>query len=59
MTRDEQKLAKAIMILTEAYKEALQHDFIIRPMAYALYHTWKYFNDNEKGRDYDGGNRRA
>ena len=44
---DEQKLAKAIALLQANYNRAKNQSFIKKPMANALYETWKYFDGRE------------
>lgn len=44
------KLNRAIKILREEYTRA-QADVVVRkPMSYALYHVWRYFDRTEKPR---------
>ena len=50
MTRSEQKYQKAIKMLAEEYHKAQTMAFVRKPMAYALYQVWKWFNENEKPR---------
>lgn len=45
------ELDKAIAKLTELYDKALQNEQIHNPIAYALYHTWKEFDDKVKRPD--------
>lgn len=51
MTRNQIKLENAINKLKEEYDKALEMKFIIKPLAYALYQTWKYYNRNEAPRE--------
>lgn len=41
---------KVIVLLYENYKKALDQDFVMKPISYALYHTWKYVDKVEKSR---------
>ena len=50
MTRAEQKLNKAVKILTDEYNKALSDKYVQKPMAYALYQVWKHFDEKEKGK---------
>ena len=50
MTRSEMKLNKAIRILKEEYIKAQASTYVRKPMSYALYQVWKYFEKNEKER---------
>ena len=50
MTRSEQRLSKAIKMLKEEYIRAQASVFVRKPMAYALYQVWKWFDANEKER---------
>lgn len=38
-------------MLTNEYEKALAKDYVRKPMAFALYKTWKYFDKNEKVRE--------
>lgn len=42
---DKKSLEKAIKILTEQYDKALLNPIVKNPLAYALYHTWKVFDN--------------
>ena len=50
MTRSEQRMQKAINMLAEEYRKALAQVSVGKPMAYALYQVWKYFDTHEKSR---------
>ena len=50
MTRSEHKYQKAIKMLAEEYRKAQMLAFVQKPMAYALYQVWKYFDEHEKPR---------
>lgn len=50
MTRSEHKYQKAIKMLAEEYRRSQAMVFVRKPMAYALYQTWKWFDKNEKPR---------
>lgn len=34
-------LEKAIELLKSEYEDAKKQPFVVKPLAYALYHTWK------------------
>lgn len=40
-------LAKAIKVLTEQYEKAKKMDWVRKPIAYALYQTWKIFDERK------------
>lgn len=44
------KLGKAIADLIAAYEDAIHNDFVHKPVSYALYQTWKKWDENEKPR---------
>lgn len=48
MGRRKTELEKAIQALSEEYNKALGLDFVLNPIAYALYRTWKQFDIKEK-----------
>ena len=50
MTRSEHKYQKALKMLAEEYKRSQTMVFVRKPMAYALYQVWKWFDENEKPR---------
>lgn len=50
MTRSEQKYQKAIKMLAEEYHKAIVQVSVRKPMAYALYQVWRYFDQHEKSR---------
>ena len=50
MTRSEHKYQKAIKMLAEEYRMSQTRVFVRKPMAYALYQVWKWFDENEKPR---------
>ena len=50
MTRNEQRYQKAIKMLQDEYVKAQASAFVRKPMAYALYQVWKYFDIKEKSR---------
>lgn len=50
MTRSEQKYQKAIQMLTEEYRKAQANVYVAKPLSYALYQAWKYFDTHEKSR---------
>ena len=50
MTRSELKHQKAIKMLAEEYRKAQANVWVYKPMAYALYQIWKWFDKHEKSR---------
>ena len=48
MTRNEQRYQKAIKMLAEEYRKAQAAAYVHKPMSYALYQVWKYFDAYEK-----------
>lgn len=44
------KIDKAIKLLRAEYEKAQDLEFVHKPMAYALYQVWKYFDETEKDR---------
>ena len=50
MTRSEQRFEKAVKMLNEEYSLAMASCSVNKPMAYALYRVWRYFDKNEIGR---------
>ena len=43
-------IEKAIHLLLEEYKKAKKNDYILKPISFALYNVWKYFDSREKSR---------
>ena len=43
-------LAKAINMLQDNYERAQRLSYVRKPISYALYETWKYFDSKEKER---------
>ena len=41
---------RAIRKFNEFYDKALKSDYVEKPISWALYHTWKWFDNNEKSR---------
>ena len=54
MTRSEQKYQKAIKMLGEEYRKAQAAAYVHKPMAYALYQVFRWFDANEKPRIAEG-----
>ena len=50
MTRSEHKYQKAIKMIAEEYRKAQAIVFVRKPMSYALYQVWKWFDENERPR---------
>ena len=42
---------KVIRIFLKKYYLALDNPIVKKPVSYALYHTWKYFDEREKPRE--------
>lgn len=41
----------AIRKVTEEYFYAVKSEFVKKPISWALYTTWKYFDEREKAKD--------
>jgi len=50
MTRSEHKYQKAIKMLADEYRKSQAMVFVYKPMAYALYQVWKWFDEHETPR---------
>lgn len=50
MKRRLRDLYFALDLVCDAYNEAIKNDYIQKPIAYALYQTWKYFDEHERSR---------
>lgn len=50
VTRSEQRFEKAVKMLKEEYTYAMANCSINKPIAYALYRVWRYFDKTEIGR---------
>jgi len=50
MTRSEQRFQKAIKMLMEEYRKAQAYVWVEKPLSFALYQVWKYFDIHEKSR---------
>ena len=46
-TKRSHVLGKAILMLVEKYDEAKKLDWIHNKVAWALYQTWRYFDERE------------
>ena len=57
MTKSENKYQKAIKMLAYEYCKAQAMAFVHKPMAYALYQVWKYFDEHEKPRIAEGSDK--
>ena len=44
-------------MLAEEYRKAQALEFVRKPMAYALYQVWKWFDENEKPRIAESGDK--
>ena len=45
------KLDTVMGRLAANYTRALKQPYVIKPMSYALYHTWQWCNEYEKPRE--------
>ena len=50
MTRSEMRFIKAVKMLNKEYIKAQASAKVRKPMSYALYQIWKYFDKTEKAR---------
>ena len=41
-------LEKAIEMLKAEYEEAKKQEWVLNPLAYALYHTWRQVDERRK-----------
>lgn len=44
-------IGDAIVYLYEEYKKAKEHEWVNKPVSFALYQTWKTFDHIEKSRN--------
>ena len=44
------QIGRAVVDLIEAWQDAKDKEWILRPVSYALYHTWKKWDIKEKNR---------
>ena len=44
------KIETAVKMLIEEHAKARSLEFVHKPVAYALYHVWKYVDEHEKPR---------
>ena len=42
------ELDEAIELLRQNYEEAWEKEYILSPIAYALYQTWKVYDDKKR-----------
>lgn len=49
------QIGLAITTLIEEWQKAVRNDFVDKPIAYALYQTWKLYNANEPNRHREDG----
>ena len=47
----DERYAKVVKKFEEYYKKAMKNPFIRKPIAWSLYQTWIWVNENEKERD--------
>lgn len=45
------RLSTAIRHLTKEYEKAVKLEFVVKPLSYALYQTWRWADKNEKRRE--------
>ncbi len=50
MSRSEQKYQKVLKMISDEYRKAQESTWVRKPMAYALYQVWKWFDQHEKPR---------
>lgn len=43
--KEQNRLEWAIKVLTSEYEHAINLDFVDKPIAWALYNTWKHFDN--------------
>ena len=43
-------IGRAIMILLDEYANAKETDYVVKPISYALYQTWRLFDATENER---------
>ena len=48
MKRENKELYEAIQFLMEKYEVAKSTHYVVKPVAWALYQTWKEFDKNDK-----------
>ena len=48
--RYKRNLKKAIEELTAEYNKSVENDYVLKPMAYTLYHLWKKWDAKEHSR---------
>ena len=49
-------IGEAILDLIETWNIAKESDYVVKPISYALYHTWKIWDEKEKVREQTGEN---
>ena len=50
MTRSEQRYQKVIKMFAEEYRKAQASVWVEKPISYALYQVWRYFDMHEKSK---------
>lgn len=50
MTSKLTDIGRAIMTLLDEYSNAKESDYVIKPISYALYQTWRIWDAKEKPR---------
>ncbi len=45
MTREQRKIETAVKHLRREYEAAVENKYVNDPLAYALYHTWKHYDE--------------
>ena len=50
MTSKLTDIGRAIMILLDEYSNAQETDYVVKPISYALYQTWRIWDAKEKPR---------
>lgn len=45
---EKKKLDDVVEVLTNNYEDALKMEHVVNPLAYALYYTWKHYDEKVK-----------
>ena len=51
MTSKLTDIGRAIMTLLDEYSNAQETDYVVKPISYALYQTWRIWDAKEKPRE--------
>ena len=55
MTTKLTDIGRAIMTLLDEYSNAVESDYVIKPISYALYQTWRIWDAMENPQDREEG----